>query len=119
MSMAKQLNFKQETFRDDYTYSNSAEAIRRFPFPFAEDEYMYSVNIEQHNGGAPGAVFEHAIDVDEHYVAECADRAITLDDDPQRYIAATHDGRTVGYGRAGNGFAVTGLPGSVQTDQRR
>ena len=40
--------FKKETFRDDYTFRNSREAIRRFPFPFAEDEYMYSVNIEQH-----------------------------------------------------------------------
>lgn len=92
MNMAKELTFKQETFRDDYTYSNSPEAIRRFPFPFAEDEYMYSVNIEMHGEGtgAPGSVYEHVIDVDEHYVAECADRAITLEDDPQRYIALPH-----------------------------
>jgi hypothetical protein len=31
--------------------SNSPEAIRRFPFPFEKDEYMYSVNIEQHMPG--------------------------------------------------------------------
>jgi len=83
--------FKQETFRDDYTFTNSAEAIRRFPFPFAEDEYMYSVNIEQHvPTNKPHSVFENLIDVDEHYVAECADRAITLADDPDRYIALPH-----------------------------
>ncbi len=86
------MQFKQETFRDDYTYTNSAEAIRRFPFPFAEDEYMYSVNIEMHGEGtgAPGSVFEHAIDVDEHYVAECEDRRITLEQDPERYTALPH-----------------------------
>ena len=69
MNMAKEIAFKQETFRDSYTFSNSPEAVRRFPFPFAEDEYMYSVNIEQHSGGEPGSVFEHAIDVDEHYIS--------------------------------------------------
>ncbi|WP_319381281.1 hypothetical protein [Thiomicrorhabdus sp.] len=35
-----------QTFRDDFTYTNSEDAIKRFPFPFPEDEYMYSVNIE-------------------------------------------------------------------------
>ena len=25
--------FKDETFRDDYSFSNSPEAIKRFPFP--------------------------------------------------------------------------------------
>ena len=37
----------EETFRDDFAFRNSPEAIRRFPFPFAEDVYMYSVNIER------------------------------------------------------------------------
>ncbi len=31
---------KQETFRDDFSYRNSPENIRRFPFPFDRDEYM-------------------------------------------------------------------------------
>ncbi len=31
-----------ETYRDDFTFSNSPEAIARFPFPFPEDSYMYS-----------------------------------------------------------------------------
>ena len=84
------LTFKQETFRDDYTYANSPEAIKRFPFPFAEDEYMYSVNIEPHVATAPGSVTEFMIDVDEHYIAECKDRAITLEKDSNRYISLPH-----------------------------
>ena len=71
------LAFKQETFRDDYTYSNSPREIKRFPFPFAEDQYMYSVNIEPHDKGKAGSVFEFELDIDEHYVAECIDKKIT------------------------------------------
>jgi dimethylamine monooxygenase subunit A len=82
--------FKQETFRDDYTYSNSPEAIRRFPFPFHQDEYMYSVNMEPHTAGAVGSVFEHPFDIDEHYIAECRDRAITLERDPGRCASLPH-----------------------------
>ncbi|EMR13509.1 hypothetical protein MPL1_04687 [Methylophaga lonarensis MPL] len=82
--------FKHETFRDDYSFSNSAEAIRRFPFPFPEDDYMYSVNIEQHEPGAPGSVLEHLIDIDEHYLAECEDRRLTLEQDPDRCIITPH-----------------------------
>ncbi|HSH71686.1 MAG TPA: DUF3445 domain-containing protein [Methylophilaceae bacterium] len=82
--------FKQETFRDDYTYSNSVEAIKRFPFPFPEDNYMYSVNIEPHTKGAIGSVFEFDLDIDEHYVAECKDKLITLTQDPGRYAALPH-----------------------------
>jgi dimethylamine monooxygenase subunit A len=40
--------FKKETFRDDFTFRNSPEAIARFPFPFHEDKYMYAVNLEPH-----------------------------------------------------------------------
>lgn len=82
--------FKQETFRDDYSFRNSPEAIRRFPFPFAQDSYMYSVNIEPHAGGPAGSVVEHAFDIDEHYVAECEDRRITLARDPQRCQSLPH-----------------------------
>ena len=79
------IRFNDETFRDDYTFYNSPEAIRRFPFPFDRDEYMYSVNMEPHGtGGRAGSVFEKRFDVDEHYVAEMRDRAITLDEDPLR-----------------------------------
>ena len=46
------IQFNKETFRDDYSFKNSDWAIKRFPFPFHEDSYMYSVNMEQHRGGA-------------------------------------------------------------------
>ena len=42
------LDFNDETFRNDFTFKNSARAIKRFPFPFPEDSYMYSVNMEPH-----------------------------------------------------------------------
>src|SRR5262249_15393839 len=82
--------FKQETFRNDFTFRNSPTAIRRFPFPFAEDSYMYAVNIEPHVPGKKGSVFEHPIDVDEHYVGEMKDRALVLAEDPLRCQALPH-----------------------------
>lgn len=79
-----------ETFRDDFTFRNSPEAIRRFPLPFAEDQYMYSVNIEAHTPGLPGSHVEFAFDIDEHYVAECRERAIVLAAEPNRFCALPH-----------------------------
>ena len=38
--------FNTETFRDDFTFRNSPRAVRRFPFPFPEDSYMYSVKYD-------------------------------------------------------------------------
>lgn len=84
------LTFKDETFRDDFTYKNSPETIRRFPFPFIEDKYRYSVNIEPHTPGPKGTVYEHAFDIDEHYVSEMRDRALVLQDDPGRCQALPH-----------------------------
>lgn len=84
------LIFKQETYRDDYTFSNSPAAIKRFPFPFHEDKYMYSVNIEPHVPGPKGSVLEFPIDIDEHYVADMRDRAITLKLDPLRCQSLPH-----------------------------
>ena len=82
--------FRDETFRDDFTYRNSPEGIRRFPFPFDRDDYMYSVNMEPHVPGRKGSVFEHEFDVDEHYVAEMIDRAKVLADDPLRCQSLPH-----------------------------
>jgi hypothetical protein len=84
------IEFKQETFRDDFTFRNSPAAIRRFPFPFHEDSYMYSVNMEPHVKGAPGSAFESLIDVDEHYISEMKDRAAVLKEDPLRCQALPH-----------------------------
>lgn len=79
-----------EQFRPPYTFSNSDEAIKRFPFPYPEDEYMYSVNIEQHNGGPKGSVYEHTFDVDEHYLGEVEDRRLVLATDPLRCQILPH-----------------------------
>ena len=82
--------FREETFRDDYTFRNSPAGILRFPFPFHEDRYMYAVNIEPHVPGARGTAYENLIDVDEHYIAEMRDRAIVLREDPLRCQALPH-----------------------------
>jgi len=84
------IQFKDETFRDDFTFRNSDWAIRRFPFPFHEDSYMYSVNLEPHLSKHPGSVFEHTFDVDEHYIAEMKDRAKVLASDPLRCQSLPH-----------------------------
>ncbi len=79
-----------EQFRPPYTFSNSPHAVRRFPFPYPDDDYMYSVNIEQHDGGPAGSVYEHAFDVDEHYLGEVEDRRLVLLEDAQRCQALPH-----------------------------
>lgn len=82
--------FKDETFRDDFTFRNSETAVKRFPFPFPEDNYMYSVNMEPHKSYRPGSVFERTFDVDEHYVSEMRDRARVLAEDPLRCQSLPH-----------------------------
>jgi hypothetical protein len=82
--------FKDETFRNDFTFSNSPEYIKRFPFPFHEDSYMYAVNLEPHTPVKKGSVFEFPFDVDEHYVSEMKDRALVLDEDPLRCQSLPH-----------------------------
>ena len=82
---------KLETFRDDFTYTNSKEAIERFPFPFPEDEYAYSVNIEPHTlPGPAGSVNEFLFDIDEHYLSEMAERDLVLKENPKRCLAMPH-----------------------------
>ena len=83
-------DFNDETFRGDFTFRNSPAAIARFPFPFPEDSYMYSVNMEPHVPGPAGSVFEHMFDVDEHYVSEMRDRAMVLAEDPLRCQSLPH-----------------------------
>ena len=64
--------------------SNSPEAIKNFPFPFTDDSYMYSVNIQS-------VTNEALFDVDEHYpleIEEC-DRILKAGK-PGRYFAFPH-----------------------------
>lgn len=79
-----------ETFRGDFTYCNSPEAIARFPFPFPDDQYMYTVNLEPATAGEPGSVYEHWFDVDEHYLSEVEERRIVLEQDPGRCRVLPH-----------------------------
>lgn len=81
---------KDERFRENFSYVNSDAGVLRFPFPFGEDKYMYSVNIEPHTRGGPTPAFAHAFDIDEHYVAECRERALVLADDPGRCQVLPH-----------------------------
>jgi hypothetical protein len=84
------LMFKDETYRGDFTFANSPAAIRHFPFPFHEDKYMYAVNIEPHTPGRQDTAYEFPIDIDEHYLADMRDRAITLAEDPLRCQSLPH-----------------------------
>ncbi len=110
--------FHSETFRDDFTYRNSPEGIRRFPFPFDRDEYMYSVNMEPHVSGRKGSVFEHTFDVDEHYVAEMFDRAKVLASDPLRCQSLPHMTLGgLGFARTHHGVEGEGISPVVLADQ--
>lgn len=88
--MTMEMAFNEETFRNDFSFKNSAKAIRRFPFPFSEDSYMYAVNMEPHVPGPKGTVFEPMFDVDEHYLSEMHDRALVLNEDPLRCQSLPH-----------------------------
>ncbi|WP_052055523.1 DUF3445 domain-containing protein [Myxosarcina sp. GI1] len=64
--------------------SNSIKAINNFPFPFADDSYMYSVNIEP-------VTDEALFDVDEHYHTEIKERDRILKQGKQgRYLTLPH-----------------------------
>lgn len=82
------ITFKQhETYSDTYTYANSADAVLRMPFPYPEDEYMYSMNLEPHVPFGEGAL-RAAFDIDEHYITECQERARVLAEQPGVHYAA-------------------------------
>ncbi len=82
----------EETYTPEggYTYRNSPEAVRRLPFPFPDDEYMYSMNLEPHVSAGEGALRAN-LDIDEHYVSECHHRAAMIDAAPGvHYLALPH-----------------------------
>ncbi|GAA3860852.1 DUF3445 domain-containing protein [Leifsonia kafniensis] len=81
-----------ETFtpEGEYQFQNSRATVRRLPFPFPDDEYKYSMNLEPHVPAGGGAL-RAAFDIDEHYVSECAHRAQMLKDMPGvHYLALPH-----------------------------
>jgi hypothetical protein len=84
------IRFSESTFRKDFTYRNSPQSIERFPFPFPEDSYMYSVNLEPHVPVGIG-VLRATFDIDEHYVSEMKERAFALAERPGvHYVSLPH-----------------------------
>jgi hypothetical protein len=70
---------------------NSAEAMRRFPFPFSTDSYGYSVNLTPAGQGEAGTYNEHLFDIDEHYLTEYHERRrILCEDHGRRYLTLPH-----------------------------
>ncbi len=53
-----------ESFRGEYKFRNSPEAIARFPFPFFGDHYDYSMNLEPHVR-KPGGIYQANFDIDD------------------------------------------------------
>lgn len=69
------------------------EHVRRFPFPFPHDRYMYSVNVEparkpiETAGGGWG---DRILEVDRFYLTDTAVRRAVLDRDPSRAAQMPH-----------------------------
>jgi hypothetical protein len=73
--------------------STSARRIARFPFPFPQEHYRYSTNVEPARVPVRTAVGEWGrwmIDVDDEYGEELALRAAILERDPTRLIVLEH-----------------------------
>lgn len=70
-----------------------APAARRFPFPFRDDTYRYSTNVEPARQFVPtdaGGWGDRLIEVDPHYQFELAEREAILDRDPSRIAILDH-----------------------------
>lgn len=67
-----------QSMRDTYTFSNSAIAIARFPYPWQEDTFAYSVNVVDHPSSDSNSVFKHNFDIDEHYLSEIEEKNLAL-----------------------------------------
>ena len=69
------------------------EHVRRFPFPFPHDRYMYSVNVEpgrKPSQTAAGRWGERILEVDGFYLQDLEARAAVLDRDPSRAAQMSH-----------------------------
>ncbi|WP_349828537.1 heme-dependent oxidative N-demethylase family protein [Brevibacterium litoralis] len=67
--------------------------LTTFPFPFRDEIYRYSANLEPGGKEVPtaaGAWGREVIVVDAHYEAELAERARILDRDPTRHASSPH-----------------------------
>ncbi len=67
--------------------------LERFPFPFVDDRYRYSTNVEPAGHGvqtAAGLWGDTVVDVDSEYRRELAERKGVLADDPSRHAVLPH-----------------------------
>jgi len=75
------------------TATPTSELLAGFPFPFPEDRYRYSTNVQP--AGDPvttpvGQWGRAVVDIDVEYAAELADRAEILRRDPSRHAVLPH-----------------------------
>ena len=104
------IEFRDETFRDDFTFRNSPAGIRALPVPVPRGQlHVRGQHRAAHARAASGSAYEHPIDVDEHYVAEMRDRALVLAEDPLRCQSLPH----MTLRRLGPARAAHGVPGQV------
>ena len=82
--------FKDETFRDDFTFANSPRQCGGFPSRSTKTATCMRSTSSRMYGGPKGSVYEFLIDVDEHYVSEMRDRALVLEADPLRCQSLPH-----------------------------
>ncbi|MFK4299313.1 hypothetical protein ABH924_004494 [Arthrobacter sp. GAS37] len=78
--------------------STLTPSVRRFPFPFREDSYRYSTNVEPAPQFVPtdaGGWGDRLIEIDPHYRSELEERAAILDRDPSRIAMLAHMGPAV------------------------
>lgn len=78
------------SYRVPYNLENTTATVLRFPFPFPEDRYMYSMNVEPHVREGEVDSLRRTFDVDEHYIVECQEKARILSEDPRRCIVLPH-----------------------------
>lgn len=77
----------------DHPHRSSPDLLAGFPFPFPQETYRYSTNVEPARGvvetpaGQWGAA---VVDVDSEYATELAERAEILERDPSRYALLPH-----------------------------
>ena len=67
--------------------------VERFPYPFVDDRYRYSTNVEPAGQGVPTAAGrwgDAVVDVDPEYRHELAERAAILAMDPGRHAVLPH-----------------------------
>lgn len=78
---------------DEDRFISAPDLVAGFPFPFPNEVYRYSTNVERARGAVPtpaGQWGAAVVDVDSEYWHELAERAEILGRDPSRYALLPH-----------------------------